>query len=112
MSRVVPLLALTACAAGPDPARAPSRADAAAAADAGAFRSAPVLSVAPLHWGRTVDVVVSGAAVGETVGLWASRAGTGPGPCPAPLGGLCLDLVAPSFVGAAVADAAGVAVVP
>jgi hypothetical protein len=39
----------------------------------------------------------------------ATVAGIGPGPCPAALGGHCLDLLSPQLLGSAVADATGVA---
>lgn len=60
--------------------------------------------------GATVRLIVSGATSGETVGLARSPA-AGPGPCPALLGGLCLDITAPiEDVQVGLANADGIAV--
>lgn len=60
--------------------------------------------------GSTAELQVLDAAPGEAVTFLASFAGTGDGPCPPRLGGLCLDLLAPIRVlGTASADTAGFA---
>ncbi len=57
-----------------------------------------------------MTVTAAGAVPLESVFLVASAAGSGAGPCPIALGGLCLDLLPPTKpIGAAVADADGVA---
>ncbi|MCB9699021.1 MAG: FG-GAP repeat protein, partial [Alphaproteobacteria bacterium] len=60
--------------------------------------------------GGDADLVASGVGVGEQVVFWAAVGSGGAGPCPASLGGLCLDL-GPSGValGSAIADGNGVA---
>ncbi|MCB9684648.1 MAG: VCBS repeat-containing protein [Alphaproteobacteria bacterium] len=60
--------------------------------------------------GEEATVVASGVAPGEPVSFWGAAGSGGVGPCPASLGGLCLDL-GPSAVsiGTAAADATGVA---
>jgi hypothetical protein len=59
--------------------------------------------------GHPLSVTVSGALAGETVYL-IRGAGLGSGPCPVPLGGLCVDLVTPiTVVTSVVADLAGTA---
>lgn len=66
-----------------------------------------VLSHAPLVAGGAVDLVVTGAAAGETVHFVGGTAG-GSGPCPPALGGLCLDIVDNlTLLGSATADGAG-----
>jgi hypothetical protein len=53
-----------------------------------------------------LTLTATGALPGETV-RFAFSTQVGAGPCPPIFGGLCLDLVAPSVLGSAVADAAG-----
>ena len=67
-----------------------------------------VFDLPPLIRGANSNLSVTGAIPGETVIFLWSRQGTGPGPCPGSLGGLCLDLLPPvNNAGSAVADAAG-----
>ncbi len=54
-------------------------------------------------------VRAAGVRAGERVSFTASLDGLGPGPCPPPLGGLCLDLINPLLLGSTLADADGVA---
>lgn len=57
------------------------------------------------------ELTVRLAEPGETVHFLYSRAGTGNGPCPSQLGGLCLDILDPiRVVGMATADSRGTAV--
>ncbi len=57
------------------------------------------------------DLTVRSAEPGDNVQFLFSLAGTGSGPCPARLGGLCLDILKPIRVaGRATADASGTAV--
>ncbi len=60
--------------------------------------------------GARVDLVVTGAAPGEVVHFGGAAGAGGAGPCPAALGGVCLEL-GPGAValGSAAADASGVA---
>jgi hypothetical protein len=52
--------------------------------------------------GGELGVTVVGAAAGLDVHLVANRGGVGPGPCPGPLDGDCLDLAAPTkYLGSA-----------
>jgi len=61
--------------------------------------------------GMPSDLIARGAFSGETVHFLYSLQGTGSGPCPPQLGGLCLDILSPVRVaGSAVADATGKAV--
>lgn len=68
----------------------------------------PLTLTLPAHLaaGQTVQVVVNGATPNATVYLAASPT-QGAGPCPAPLGGLCLDLVNPHVLGNVQAAANG-----
>ncbi|MCB9374242.1 MAG: FG-GAP repeat protein, partial [Microthrixaceae bacterium] len=67
----------------------------------------PRLSVGVVTSTGPVTLRASGAAPGERV-WFAGSEGAGSGPCPAPLGGLCLDLGPNSGVlGSAIADGAG-----
>ncbi len=64
--------------------------------------------VTPPAWGGEGTWHVTGANAGETVHIAWSAAGTGLGPCPIPLGGVCLDIVAPvNLLGTVTADANG-----
>lgn len=72
----------------------------------------PPLSIqagGPLEAGAATTIVVANALPGETVHLARSLVGVGAGPCVPALGGLCLDLLAPTLHGSTAADAAGVA---
>ncbi|MBL1218390.1 MAG: hypothetical protein D8M59_12950 [Planctomycetes bacterium] len=61
--------------------------------------------------GLPSDLTVRLADPGETIHFLYSRKGTGTGPCPGQLGGLCLDILDPIRVaGAAAADSSGTAV--
>ncbi|KAA3605099.1 MAG: hypothetical protein DWQ01_21130 [Planctomycetota bacterium] len=67
-----------------------------------------LLSQRPLRRGRQTEMRVRMAQPGETIYFLYSLTGTGQGPCPATLGGLCLDLLAPiEIVGNAAADQNG-----
>ncbi len=71
----------------------------------------PELTVEPLHRGQPADLTVTGANPAERVYFIYSTAGTGSGPCPPALGGLCLDLRLPVMqLGSAVADGGGTAI--
>lgn len=77
----------------------------------GAAPPALNLTAGVLIRGLTSDLTVQAAGSGETVHYLYSLQGTGSGPCPPPLGGLCLDLLDPVRVaGSAAADASGKAV--
>ena len=70
----------------------------------------PRLAQTPLHRGQEAQFSVTGAEPGEKVHFLYSTAGTGEGPCPPQLGGLCLDLLKPvTLLGSAITDGAGVA---
>ncbi|MCB9689505.1 MAG: hypothetical protein H6738_22350 [Alphaproteobacteria bacterium] len=71
----------------------------------------PPFEVQPLQLlaGFPTNLAAAGAQPGETVWFLGSLA-TGAGPCPALLGGQCLDLLQPQVLGSAVADANGSAV--
>ena len=62
--------------------------------------------------GQTTNVTVWGAYPGEALVLLVGTAGEGAGPCPAILGGACLDIVPPFDKVRATADAFGVASFP
>ena len=67
-----------------------------------------ILSVSGFAPGGTLEVSVEGANPGDTV--WFLRSSSvGPGPCPAGLGGLCLDLKRPILMGRTTADPLGTA---
>lgn len=69
------------------------------------------LAMGDLVSGEVAELTVTGAAPGETVRFIASGRGTGMGPCPPALGGLCVDLQPPvKPIGVAVADELGRAV--
>jgi len=68
------------------------------------------LSVSQLSPGSEATWTATGAEPGERVRIFATTSGLGAGPCPAPLGGLCLDLLTPiRSLGTATADANGTA---
>jgi hypothetical protein len=93
--RLLPLIALFACTESLSPsAQQPPPLD---------------LEVSTLVPGARVTFTVRGAPPGEAV-LIGRGTGLGPGPCPPSLGGDCLDILNPVLVGAATADAQGVAV--
>jgi len=66
------------------------------------------LAVTALRPGDPATLTTTGAVPGAKVMFGFSTA-LGSGPCPAALDGLCLDLVAPSLVGSAIADDSGLA---
>lgn len=69
-----------------------------------------VLQVDPLFRGRDATAMVTSVAPGETIFFVSSSTGLGSGPCPGPLGGLCLDLAGQTRLRAAVpANGAGAA---
>jgi hypothetical protein len=59
--------------------------------------------------GRPTRLTVEGLLPGEEAFFAASLAGEGRGPCYPEAGGLCLDILSPSFIGSAIADARGAA---
>lgn len=67
----------------------------------------PQLLVDPLIRGQTATAKVCNTTPGEMVHLAYSLAGIGSGPCPPPLGGLCLDILSPRVLGSAFADSLG-----
>ena len=69
----------------------------------------PVLLNDPLIPGDILEFKASGARPGERVLFLASLVGLGPGPCYPRLGGLCVDILEPSPIGRATADASGIA---
>jgi len=71
----------------------------------------PVLSQTALIRGTPATFTATGARPNEVVYFVYSLAGVAPGSvCPGPLGGMCLDLVAPaSLIGSQTANAAGTA---
>lgn len=81
-----------------------------------AISTGPVLPTLDLTAGLLIrglatDITVQAAQAGETVHYLYSLTGTGVGPCPGQLGGLCLDILSPIHVlGTAVADTNGKAV--
>jgi len=65
------------------------------------------LCVSPaLHPGERLTLTAMGASPGEVV-YFVFGPAPGAGPCPGPLGGLCLDVLSPSLLGSATADADG-----
>lgn len=69
----------------------------------------PQLLADPLFRGHTSIVRVCNSTPGETVYLAYSVLGTGAGPCPPALGGLCLDVLNPTLFGSQVITFDGVA---
>jgi hypothetical protein len=65
------------------------------------------LWVSSVSHGQAMQVVVRGADPNDRVWIGASLAGTGAGPCPASLGGQCLDIRGPTLIGAINTDASG-----
>jgi hypothetical protein len=53
------------------------------------------LVVSGMMAGQTARATAATLPPGTTVRFMATAQGTGPGPCPAPLGGTCLDVVGP-----------------
>ena len=81
------------------------------AISAGAATPPLYLTAGLLIRGLSSDLTVQAASPGETVHYLYSLQGTGAGPCPSQLGGLCLDILNPvRTAGSAVADASGRAV--
>jgi hypothetical protein len=66
----------------------------------------------PLVRGSTGSLDARGLAAGERAYFAMSRVGPGAGPCPGALGGRCLNLLAPTLIGSAVAGADGDALMP
>lgn len=106
MVRLFPLVALCACAPVP---LAPAEGD----GDALQFGASGIaLDVGTPHPGGIVEVVVTGAAPGESVWVYVSNGGIAPnaGPCNSTFGSLCLDLGSgTSLAGTVAADGSGVA---
>ncbi|MCA9489691.1 MAG: hypothetical protein KC621_07195 [Myxococcales bacterium] len=77
----------------------------------GSLSGGPAFEVQPMQLlaGSPTNLAAAGAQPGETVWFLGSLS-SGAGPCPALLGGQCLDLVQPQLLGSAVADASGGAV--
>jgi hypothetical protein len=70
----------------------------------------PLLVVGALAAGQPATLAVSNVLPGESVGFSVALGTGGVGPCPAPLGGVCLSLGTPvRLLGTAVADATGTA---
>jgi len=67
------------------------------------------LDVEPVLSGGTLELTASDAPPGETVHFVVGLNGTAGGPCPAFLGGACLDVESPIILGSAAANLAGVA---
>jgi len=59
--------------------------------------------------GDTITMTATGATSGETVYFAVSTRGMSGGPCPAELGGECLDIQNPILLGSAIADFSGAA---
>lgn len=57
------------------------------------------LDVGPVTAGGLAELLVTGCAPGAEVHFYRSKIGTGNGPCPLFLGGVCLDLKRPKDVG-------------
>lgn len=70
----------------------------------------PFLAPETIVRGSKVEFTVNGLIPGETAVFLGSVAGVGDGPCRDNLGGLCVDLLNPSLIGTAVADAEGTAI--
>jgi len=69
------------------------------------------LTQAPLEAGGYVEITVTGATPMQPIYVYAGDAGVGAGPCPAELGGLCLDVAGnPDTIASGFADGAGVAI--
>lgn len=77
----------------------------------GSLAGGPAFEVQPMQLlaDFPTNLAAAGAQPGETVWFLGSLA-SGAGPCPALLGGQCLDLLQPQILGSAVADATGSAV--
>lgn len=112
------LLFLTACDAnqevagfeGLEAGSAEELSDASAADPTLALRNPLTLASDPLTAGDPANLTVTGLAPGEWCSVAYSLNGIGNGPCPAALGGQCLDLRPPVYVlGSARANASGVA---
>lgn len=67
----------------------------------------PQLLLDPLLRGQSTSAKVCNTTPIELVYLAYSLAGTGAGPCPPPLGGLCLDILAPRLFGSQAASSLG-----
>lgn len=68
-----------------------------------------VLDAGDVMPGQMVTITASSADPGETVRFLRGASGIGAGPCPAALGGLCLDVRNPTLMGSATANAQGIA---
>jgi hypothetical protein len=96
MRLIAPLL-LAACAGAPE---APALPDT-------AVPPPLVLDTPELYTGQRTTLEVTGANPGDRVFFLGSTNGFGPGPCPAALGGLCLDIANARPLGSAIANASG-----
>ena len=67
----------------------------------------PQLLLDPLVRGQTTSAKVCNTTPSEIVFLAYSVAGLGAGPCPPPLGGLCLDILAPKLLSSQSANSLG-----
>lgn len=67
----------------------------------------PQLLLDPLVRGQPASAKVCNTTPGETVYLIYSILGTGTGPCPPALGGLCLDILSPRVIGSQAAGSLG-----
>ncbi len=68
------------------------------------------LAVSGLSGGQVFQMAAAALPPGASVNFLVSTRGQGAGPCPPQLGGACLDILAPVYLGAAVANADGLAV--
>ena len=66
-----------------------------------------LIAPATLIGGALIELRVEGATPGKVVYFAASLQGFGQGPCPPPLGGLCIDIAQPQLIGSGTANPAG-----
>src|SRR5687768_16599520 len=62
------------------------------------------LAVGDVHPGESTVLTITDADPNETVMLFRNNGATGAGPCPAALGGVCLELNAPKRIGDVLTD--------
>ena len=109
--RLVPFVLVAACAGPSLSPDAPADWEV-AATDTRSPVPAIVLSEPTVLIGETVEFTVTGdLAHGEEAHLLISYAGLGDGPCPAVVGGLCMDIVQTVLAGSAEVDEGGVATI-